>query len=303
MPKVDAATRANAIDVLLDDDFWDGVADSGSSARPWPWEIASFDSSQSYSAVRWYRLYNLTRVGFDAAPQPHRRTPTHSQLAGTQSLSRLAQLGLGYSLTELRLSHREHCGHWIHVHSGLRSCERAPAFGVRTDVSIYCAPSSPGAYDNALSSRYFLAATSRYRASVQAAKRVAAGREQGVMACGTPPGSCSLPRVRVVWHLRTPRHGIEKVARGEVCSDVAETDLHKLNASVIGPALGARLAEHVVLTANATFFRHHWPTLAPAVVELHERDAVHSMAEADILVSAGSSFAVAAAAVAPDGQL
>jgi hypothetical protein len=99
--------------------------------------------------------------------------------------------------------------------------------------------------------------------------------------------------ISIVWHLRT----------GDAVTAVKEGSLLALNHTV-SRQLPHRRAVHTVLTADEAQLRVGWPALsafcrAPSSVEAD----VALMAGADVLVTGGSSFGMAAAAIAPIGQL
>ena len=97
-----------------------------------------------------------------------------------------------------------------------------------------------------------------------------------------------------MWHVRTGDF---------VNGAVPPAAMRALNESV-SARLGGRRVEHAVVSCNATQLAAGFPELAPyhAVGRSAEDDVAH-MASADVLVTAGSSFGIAAAAIAPLGQL
>ncbi|KAL3932654.1 MAG: hypothetical protein SGPRY_000618 [Prymnesium sp.] len=301
------AAAASCSSFLLDDDYWDGIAGSdrlqnamagrregqgrgvegegmrveaGESHRrgagpkqgtrrlsePWPWRIVRFNKSSSFSGA------NLNRVGW-ANSSSH---SSHAQLARAHP-DDLLRLGLGWSYARFMRSWQ--CGSWHHVHTGFKSCE-VQATGHIPVFYVYCNPHEPGAWDQAVSSREYHKAVALFRAEI------IKERHSRQDALGSPP-------VEIVWHLRT----------GDVQSFVNESALHHLNKSVLASGFKRRQTRHVVLSARQDQLEHRWPSFSTHWIHADEEEAVRLMAQADVLVTTGSSFSIAAAAVAPNGQL
>ena len=307
---IDAALRTNAT-LLLDDDFWDGLRGRGESPRAsasasvsakpsavtvattsaagimsaasreerWPWRVLSFNRSSQAGALG---LGGLTRVGFgeegapDVSPatlaREARQLMNARGRAALQQLDKLARLGLGLSFD--RCVRERQCRHHYHVHTAMRSCAGG----------YYCHAHLPGAWHRATSSATFR------RALEDGMKRT--GWLHAHARSNDGSGGRDRP-ISIVWHLRT----------GDAVTAVKEGSLLALNHTV-SRQLPHRRAVHTVLTADEAQLRVGWPALsafcrAPSSVEAD----VALMAGADVLVTGGSSFGMAAAAIAPIGQL
>lgn len=279
---IDAALRSHAA-LLVDDAFWDGLSDAGERpaetsaerAPPWPWRALRFNRTSQAGALG---LAGLPRLGFPGVTRPtvrraprvahaafakHRRTEEEA-LLDSRNGTRLLEYGFGYSYQAFNAQRQ--CHRHYRLHTSLRSCEHAH----------YCHTHIPGAWDRATLSPVFRRAV-----------------HEGLEGWLGDRGAAAGDPVRVVWHVRT----------GDLVLAASAEALARLNGSVAA-GLGRRAVEHAVVSSSASQLAAAWPHLAP----LHRagssaEEDVARMASADVLVTVGSSFGIAAAALAPLGQL
>ena len=177
---------------------------------------------------------------------------------------------------------------WKEIYLARRlQCDRRSVHRVSTgsrDCSHgwYCHAHLPGAWDRSTQSEPFLRAVAPLR-GLKAPTDAAAGDP-----------------LAVVWHVRT----------GDDSSTASDGSLSRLYMRVFQVAWNAlalqRQARHIVVTANATQLREQFPTfgqLANALVcSSSDPDDFIRMVTADILITTGSSFSLAAAACAATGR-
>ena len=250
----------------------------------------------------------LPRVGFgNATHLPSAATLQREALALARErgarrqvaqLTKLEQLGLGISFDAFVSGWQ--CGRHYRVHTTMRSCAHG----------FYCHAHLPGVWHRATSSVTFRAAV---QAGLQSSGWLAEHTRHVAKGGGARPGSGSMGDggglmasgggllegggerpLRAVWHVRT----------GDARSGVSEASLLWLNRSVLSAQLPHRPVEHLVLTSDLVMLRAEWPRLAPFCRASSSVEAdLATMLTADILVTGGSSFGLAAAALAPVGQL
>ena len=263
--------------LLLDDDFWP----QGS----WAWRLFRVNRS---TAAQEPRLLSLKKVGFPPSSAPRLTVDTWDRMWASMNERQMLQLGHGVSYS--KFVKRWECNTWTHVHTGERTSCSATS-------SWFCHGSLPGVWDRVIGSEFFSSLLVTPLSDVSKGAPLSSAPSSSSSDGNPSPssGDDNAAFIRVVWHLRT----------GDVRSQITDQLIHRLNSTLLTPNLTRRPVRHYVL-ADPDFveqLRESWPSVEQLVLSGTDLDHVQTMAAAHVLVSTGSSFAIAAAALAPLGQL
>jgi len=219
---------------------------------------------------------NYTSWAWSLTPAFHKASELRT---ASEKMMRPGQLGtpLSYRAMLKRSVCTGGAEHWFRVDTASnKGCPGA------TNPGGFCHSSLPGILDRSLTA---MPASDAFRLP----KLEAAASEER-----------SIAPARVVWHIRV----------GDYKSPISDDALVGVRAMIDG-SLTRRVAEHCVVTEDERLLARMWPrfnSLSRGVKYGHGTgdstfDDLLRMANADVLVSTGSSFSLAAAALAPMGQV